>query len=127
MFLLYSHFKYDKLKASVADHLDHLHYLNDILLLKINVLNMILTDHMINRLLIPLYVYSLPSKEDLGDNDPERVHISKLVALFLLAQVCIITAFVGNKKLNLKKKDGIDLKNCLPTTLFGTFVGTYSI
>ncbi|XP_057311483.1 protein CLEC16A-like [Hydractinia symbiolongicarpus] len=84
------HFKYDKLKASVADHLDHLHYLNDILLLKINVLNMILTDHMINRLLIPLYVYSLPSKEDLGDNDPERVHISKLVALFLLAQHLLI-------------------------------------
>jgi len=83
-----SHFKYDKLKANVADHLDHLHYLNDILLLKIDVLNMILTDHMVNRLLIPLYIYSLPSKDDLvGEHDPDRVHISKLVALFLLAQV----------------------------------------
>jgi len=76
------------LKANVADHLDHLHYLNDILLLKIDVLNMILTDHMVNRLLIPLYIYSLPSKDDLvGEHDPDRVHISKLVALFLLAQV----------------------------------------
>ena len=76
------------MKANVADHLDHLHYLNDILLLKIDVLNMILTDHMVNRLLIPLYIYSLPSKNDLGEeNDPDRVHISKLVALFLLAQV----------------------------------------
>ena len=49
---------------------------------------MILTDHMVNRLLIPLYIYSLPSKDDLvGEHDPDRVHISKLVALFLLAQV----------------------------------------
>eukprot|EP00111_Clytia_hemisphaerica_P007243 TCONS_00021030-protein len=85
------HFKYDKLKANTADHLDHLHYLNDILLLKIDVLNMILTDHMVNRLLIPLYIYSLPSKDDLvGENDPDRVHISKLVALFLLAQHIMI-------------------------------------
>ena len=45
----------------VADHLDHLHYLHDILCLKIDKLNVILTDHLLNRLLIPLYVYSLPS------------------------------------------------------------------
>lgn len=86
-FFYFSHFKFDKLKANTADHLDHLHYMNDILLLRIDVLNMILTDHMINRLLIPLYIYSLPSEEDLGKNNPERVCISKLVALFLLAQV----------------------------------------
>ena len=42
---------------------------------------------MINRLLIPLYIYSLPSKDDVGKKDPDRVRISKLVALFLLAQV----------------------------------------
>lgn len=85
------HFKYDKLKANVADHLDHLHYLNDILLLEIDVLNMILTDHMVNRLLIPLYIYSLPSKDDLPSaNNPDRVHIGKLVALFLLAQHLLI-------------------------------------
>ncbi|XP_065658380.1 protein CLEC16A isoform X2 [Hydra vulgaris] len=79
-------FKFDKLKAAVADHLDHLHYLHDILTLKINVLNMILTDHMVNRLLIPLYIYSLP--DDLSNH--ERVHISKLVSLFLLAQHMLI-------------------------------------
>ena len=85
--IYFSPFKYDKLKASVADHLDHLHYLNDILQLRIDLLNIILTDHMINRLLIPLYIYSLPSKDDVGKKDPDRVRISKLVALFLLAQV----------------------------------------
>lgn len=60
-FFLSSHLKCDRLKMQVADHLDHLHYLHDILCLKIDKLNVILTDHLLNRLLIPLYVYSLPS------------------------------------------------------------------
>ena len=47
----------------VADHLDDLHYLHDILCLGIEKLNTILTDHLSNKLLIPLYVYSLPTDE----------------------------------------------------------------
>lgn len=48
-----------KLADLVAEHLDHLHYLNDILCLKIEALNDVLTGHLLNKLLIPLYVYSI--------------------------------------------------------------------
>jgi protein CLEC16A len=47
----------------VAEHLDHLHYLNDILCLNIDALNDVLTDQLLNRLLIPLYVYSLTMRK----------------------------------------------------------------
>lgn len=43
----------------MAEHLDHLHYLNDILCLNIDALNAVLTDHLLNRLFIPLYIFSL--------------------------------------------------------------------
>ena len=43
----------------MAEHLDHLHYINDILCLRIDNLNEVLTDHLLNRLFIPLYIYSL--------------------------------------------------------------------
>lgn len=45
----------------VAEHLDHLHYLNDILCLNIPDLNQVLTEHLLHKLLIPLYIYSLTS------------------------------------------------------------------
>lgn len=48
-----------KLSDLVAEHLDHLHYLNDILCLHIEALNDVLTAHLLNKLLVPLYVYSL--------------------------------------------------------------------
>ena len=53
----------------VAEHLDHLHYINDILSLGVEALNEVLTDHLLNRLLIPLYVYSLTDQV----MDPEGV------------------------------------------------------
>ena len=62
-FIFCSHLKCDQLKMLVADHLDDLHYLHDILCLGIEKLNTILTDHLSNKLLIPLYVYSLPTDE----------------------------------------------------------------
>jgi len=48
-----------KLADLVAEHLDHLHYINDILRLNIDDLNEVLTDHLLHRLLIPLYISSL--------------------------------------------------------------------
>ena len=51
----------------VAEHLDHLHYLNDILCLNIDALNDVLTDQILNRLLIPLYVYSLTMRKRAAD------------------------------------------------------------
>ncbi|KAI1286938.1 Protein CLEC16A [Halotydeus destructor] len=78
-----------KLDDLVAEHLDHLHYLNDILLLNIHDLNQILTEHLVNRLLIPLYIYSLIT----DDSERPRVRISKIVSLFLLSQVFLIISY----------------------------------
>lgn len=48
-----------RLANLVAEHLDHLHYLNDILLLNIDGLNAVLTEHLLHKLFVPLYIYSL--------------------------------------------------------------------
>lgn len=76
----------------IAEHLDHLHYLNDIFLLRIDDLNMILIDHFLNRLLVPLYIYSLVSAEK---HDPlsKRPRISQALSFFLLSQVFHIIAY----------------------------------
>lgn len=50
----------------MAEHLDHLHYLNDILIINCEFLNDVLTDHLLNRLFLPLYVYSLVSQEQVS-------------------------------------------------------------
>ncbi|XP_073447286.1 protein CLEC16A isoform X3 [Aquarana catesbeiana] len=67
----------------VSQHLDHLNYLNDILIINCEFLNDVLTDHLLNRLLLPLYVYSLVNQ----DQATERPRISPQVALYLLSQV----------------------------------------
>lgn len=74
----------------VAEHLDHLHYLNDILLLQIDDLNNILSDHLLNRLLIPLYIFSLIPSKDAQETSQYRPRISQVVSLFLLSQVFLI-------------------------------------
>lgn len=103
----------------MAEHLDHLHYLNDILCLNITDLNQVLTDHLLHKLLIPLYIYSLStSRQDsqptmetvmqnlarvlnrtisVGDNAvltqreaSSNGKVSSIVALFLLSQVFLI-------------------------------------
>ncbi|GJQ73467.1 hypothetical protein Trydic_g13826 [Trypoxylus dichotomus] len=55
------HQSQNRLADLVAEHLDHLHYLNDILCLNITDLNQVLSDHLLHKLLIPLYIYSLSS------------------------------------------------------------------
>uniref|UniRef100_A0A8C4SEB2 C-type lectin domain containing 16A n=1 Tax=Erpetoichthys calabaricus TaxID=27687 RepID=A0A8C4SEB2_ERPCA len=75
-----------KLSDLVAEHLDHLHYLNDILIINCEFLNDVLTDHLLNRLFLPLYVYSLVNHEKDGD----RPTISPQVSLYLLSQVFLI-------------------------------------
>uniref|UniRef100_A0ABK0LKU6 C-type lectin domain containing 16A n=1 Tax=Rattus norvegicus TaxID=10116 RepID=A0ABK0LKU6_RAT len=52
-----------KLSDLVAEHLDHLHYLNDILIINCEFLNDVLTDHLLNRLFLPLYVHSLENPD----------------------------------------------------------------
>ncbi|XP_063078084.1 protein CLEC16A isoform X3 [Engraulis encrasicolus] len=74
-----------KLSDLVAEHLDHLHYLNDILIINCEFLNDVLTDHLLNRLFLPLYVYSLVTQEQSEDRK-----ISAQVSLYLLSQVFLI-------------------------------------
>uniref|UniRef100_A0A096LS00 C-type lectin domain containing 16A n=1 Tax=Poecilia formosa TaxID=48698 RepID=A0A096LS00_POEFO len=74
-----------KLSDLVAEHLDHLHYLNDILIINCEFLNDVLTDHLLNRLFLPLYVYSLVSPET-----SEERKINPQVSLYLLSQVFLI-------------------------------------
>lgn len=76
-----------RLADLVAEHLDHLHYLNDILCLNIEPLNEVLTDHLLNRLFLPLYIYSLTDQPTTPRTSP---HVSRIVALFLLNQVFLI-------------------------------------
>lgn len=54
-----NHQSQHKLTNLVAEHLDHLHYLNDILLLQIADLNAVLTEHLLHKLFLPLYIFSL--------------------------------------------------------------------
>lgn len=61
--ILIRHKNRGKLSDLVAEHLDHLHYLNDILTINCEFLNDVLTDHLLNRLFLPLYVYSLVTQE----------------------------------------------------------------
>ncbi|XP_074179198.1 protein CLEC16A isoform X3 [Rhinolophus sinicus] len=75
-----------KLSDLVAEHLDHLHYLNDILIINCEFLNDVLTDHLLNRLFLPLYVCSLENQDTGG----ERPKISLPVSLYLLSQVFLI-------------------------------------
>ncbi|CAG2111581.1 unnamed protein product [Medioppia subpectinata] len=92
-----------RLDDLVAEHLDHLHYLNDILLLNINDLNNVLSDHLLNRLLIPLYIFSLITGSKANSPSAQtRPHITQNVSLFLFTQVFLI---VSNKCLLLKLVD----------------------
>lgn len=99
-----------RLSNLVAEHLDHLHYLNDILLLEIDGLNAVLTEHLLHKLFVPLYIYSLtPPTPDLAvvtrnlaavlnkivDIDDvqetcDNPRVSSIVALFLLSLVFLV-------------------------------------
>ncbi|KOC59039.1 Protein CLEC16A [Habropoda laboriosa] len=85
------HQSQNRLSDLVAEHLDHLHYLNDILCLNISDLNKVLSEHLLHKLLVPLYVYSLMRHKNLlCQNQEERKYVSIVVALFLLSQVFLI-------------------------------------
>ncbi|XP_017958773.1 protein CLEC16A homolog isoform X3 [Drosophila navojoa] len=99
-----------KLSNLVAEHLNHLHYLNDILLLDIKDLNAVLTEHLLHKLFVPLYIFSLtpaPPPPSLAvvtqnlaavlnrnvDIDIQEIHhprVSSIVALYLLSLVFLV-------------------------------------
>ncbi|XP_037954199.1 protein CLEC16A homolog [Teleopsis dalmanni] len=99
-----------KLSNLCAEHLDHLHYLNDILLLEIDDLNAVLTEHLLHKLFVPLYIFSLtpapvpPSLAVVTQNlaavlnrnveiDIQEINnprVSSIVALYLLSLVFLV-------------------------------------
>ncbi|XP_033215304.1 protein CLEC16A homolog isoform X2 [Belonocnema kinseyi] len=87
------HQSQNRLSDLVAEHLDHLHYLNDILCLNIQDLNKVLSEHLLHKLLVPLYVYSLMKHNNSCKNQDEKKHVSIVVSLFLLSQVFLIVSY----------------------------------
>lgn len=107
---LCSHQSQHRLSNLVAEHLDHLHYLNDILCLNIPDLNAVLTEHLLHKLFVPLYIFSLtPTPPPLSmaliaqnlaavlnktvDFDIQEINnprVSCVVALFLLSLVFLV-------------------------------------
>lgn len=98
-----------KLSNLVAEHLDHLHYLNDILLLEIHDLNAVLTEHLLHKLFVPLYIFSLTPAPPLSmavvtqnlaavlnkvvEIDIQEMNnprVSPIVALYLLSLVFLV-------------------------------------
>ncbi|KAL1130694.1 hypothetical protein AAG570_011935 [Ranatra chinensis] len=79
-----------RLSDLVAEHLDHLHYLTDILNLNIEALNDVLIDHLLNKLFVPLYIFSLlpPHSNAIKEGN---TRVSSVVSLFLLSQVFLIS------------------------------------
>uniref|UniRef100_A0A0K8S8S4 Uncharacterized protein n=1 Tax=Lygus hesperus TaxID=30085 RepID=A0A0K8S8S4_LYGHE len=85
------HSSQSRLADLVAEHLDHLHYLNDILCLNIDELNDVLIDHLLNKLFIPLYIFSLLPVHQFGPLQEGKPRVSSVVSLFLLSQIFLIT------------------------------------
>lgn len=53
-----------RLSCGLEEYLDDIHYLEDIFLTKVQQLNYVLKEQLMNRLLIPIYVFSLLKKEN---------------------------------------------------------------
>ena len=80
-----SHLNRGRLEGLVAEHSDHLYYIKDILSLGLVSLNSVLTDQLLNRLLIPLYVFSLTDHSPFpeGVSEPRVVCGCQLVSFSL--------------------------------------------
>ena len=52
-----------RVTCGLEEYLDHIHYLQDIFLLNVDSLNNVLKDQLMNRLLIPVYVFSLIKRD----------------------------------------------------------------
>lgn len=94
----------------MAEHLDHLHYLNDILCLNIPDLNAVLTEHLLHKLFVPLYIFSLTPTPpplsmaliaqnlaavlnktvDIDIQEMNNPRVSCVVSLFLLSLVFLV-------------------------------------
>ncbi|CAF4560580.1 unnamed protein product [Rotaria sp. Silwood1] len=78
-----------RLTCSLEEYLDHIHYLQDIFLLNVDSLNNVLKDQLMNRLLIPIYIFSLIKCDKFSRITDSRPRLDQSSALFLLAEVMI--------------------------------------
>ena len=90
----------------MAEHLDHVHYLNDILCLRIDNLNEVLTGHLLNRLFIPLYIYSLVRSPNVSSNSLEVI-----IIIFTPATRCLKVKKDQNRPTTVSTNGALDLKN----------------
>uniref|UniRef100_A0A914RZW6 CLEC16A/TT9 C-terminal domain-containing protein n=1 Tax=Parascaris equorum TaxID=6256 RepID=A0A914RZW6_PAREQ len=76
----------DRLADLVGEHLDHIHYLNDIFLIQDDRLSAMLSEIVFGRLLAPLYLCSLASLRMC----PSAVILTPVTSLFLLSHFLLI-------------------------------------
>ncbi|KAK0418158.1 hypothetical protein QR680_013405 [Steinernema hermaphroditum] len=76
----------NRLNDMVAEHLDNMHYLNDILMIDFENLNVLLTDCVYDRLAAPLYLASLAQLRE----SSSTILMSRVSALFTLSQFLLI-------------------------------------
>nr|CAH8874162.1 unnamed protein product [Trichobilharzia regenti] len=79
-----------RLKDLVAEHIDHLHYIDDIFSLDIEGLNEVLCDQLLRRLLLPLHIYSLFKQyksEAKATTTARKPRLSYSVTVFTLTHV----------------------------------------
>lgn len=76
--------------------MDHLHYLNDILLLQIEDLNAVLTEHLLHKLLLPLYIFSLTPSQPL----PPMARVTRDLAAVLNREVDHVIEEMNNPRVS---------------------------
>ncbi|UJR15268.1 hypothetical protein I4U23_002222 [Adineta vaga] len=79
-----------QLTSSLEEYLDHIHYIQDIFLLNVHSLNNVLKEQLMNRLLIPVYVFSLIKRDKFSRVKDSRVMLDQLTTLFLLAEIFLV-------------------------------------
>ncbi|CAF4392704.1 unnamed protein product, partial [Rotaria sp. Silwood2] len=82
-----------QLISSLEEYLDHIHYLQDIFLLNVDSLNNVLKDQLMNRLLIPVYIFSLIKRDKFSRVKDPRIMLDQLSILFLVAEVFLVIHF----------------------------------
>lgn len=88
-----SHTKKCRLTDLIDEYIDHLNYLQDIYMLNIQSLSNALTEQLIRRLFVPVYLSSILNKDKFVIKD-RRPIVTPLVATFLLSHVFSIITYV---------------------------------
>ncbi|CAF1254051.1 unnamed protein product [Rotaria magnacalcarata] len=83
-----------RVTCGLEEYLDHIHYLQDIFLLNVDSLNNVLKDQLMNRLLIPVYVFSLIKRDKFSRITDPRTKLDQSSALFLLAEFFLVTRYL---------------------------------